>query len=51
MVDRYWQVTGEDDFLEEYYHSVKAQLNFMKTVDQDEDGLIDVAGSNQYYDN
>ena len=51
MVDRYWQVTGEDDFLEEYYASVKAQLNFMKTVDQDEDGLIDVAGSNQYYDN
>ena len=51
MVDRYWQVTGDDTILEEYYPSVKAEMHFMNTVDEDGDGLVDVKGSNQYYDN
>jgi len=50
MVDRCWQVTGDDVILEEYYPSVKAAVNFTKTVDQDGDGLVEVKGSNQYYD-
>jgi len=50
IVDRYWQVTGDDSILEEYYPSVKAEMEFMKTVDEDGDGLVDVKGSNQYYD-
>jgi uncharacterized protein (DUF608 family) len=50
MVDRYWQVTGDDTVLEEYYPSVKAQVNFLKWVDQDGDGLVDVKGNSQYYD-
>ena len=49
-VDRYWQVTGDDGVLDEYYESVKAGVNFMKWVDQDGDGLIDVKGNNQGYD-
>ena len=36
--------------LEAYYPSVKAGIEFMKTVDEDSDGLVDVNGSNQYYD-
>ena len=51
MVDRYWQVTGDESVLEEFYASVKAQTGFMKSVDQDGDALVDVKGSNQYYDN
>ncbi|MBI2844308.1 MAG: hypothetical protein HYX78_12980 [Armatimonadetes bacterium] len=50
MADRIWQATGDRNFLQEYYPSVKAGLNFMKTVDEDGDCLLDVKGSNQYYD-
>ena len=50
MVDRYWQVTGDDTVLADYYQSVKAGMDFMKSVDQDGDGLVDVMGGNQYYD-
>ena len=50
MVDRYWQTTENDAILEEYYQSVKAGVNFMKWVDQDGDGLVDVKGNSQYYD-
>ena len=37
--------------LDAYYPSVKAGVNFMKNVDEDGDGLVDIKGSNQYYDN
>ena len=50
MVDRYWQVTGDDSILQEFYPSVKAQMKFMESVDTDGDSLLDVKGSNQYYD-
>lgn len=49
MVDRYWQVTGDDSILKEFYPSVKAQTKFMFTVDRDGDGLPD-ADRGQYYD-
>jgi len=56
MVDRYWQVVGDDSALEEYYPSVKASMHFMMTVDEDGDWLPDVKSgykgftSSQYYD-
>jgi uncharacterized protein (DUF608 family) len=50
MVDRYWQATGDDAMLGEYYESVKAGMEFMKSIDLDSDGLLEVKGSNQYYD-
>jgi uncharacterized protein (DUF608 family) len=51
MVDRLWQVTGDDALLEEYYPSVRALLTFMESLDADGDGLPEVHGSDQYYDN
>jgi uncharacterized protein (DUF608 family) len=51
IVDRMWQVTGDRGVLEEFYESVKAGTRFMRTVDKDGDGIPDVKGSNQAYDN
>ena len=50
LVNRIWDVTGDDGILEEFYGSIKAQTNFLKLVDQDGDGLVDVWGNSQYYD-
>ena len=50
LVNRIWEVTGDDGILEEFYGSIKAQINFLKLVDQDGDGLVDVWGNSQYYD-
>lgn len=50
LVNRIWEVTGDDSILEEFYQSIKAQTNFLKLVDQDGDGLVDVWGNSQYYD-
>ena len=50
MVDRCWQVTADDSVVTEFYPSVKAQMQFLFLVDQDEDGLPDVFGSGQFYD-
>ncbi len=50
MVDRLWQITGDRRVLDEFYSSVKAATQFLMTIDQDGDGLLDVKGMNQYYD-
>jgi uncharacterized protein (DUF608 family) len=51
LIYRNWQSAGDDSILEEYYDSVKEGIHFMQTVDADGDGLLDVKGNNQLYDN
>ena len=50
LVDRMWQRTGDDDFLKEFYPSVKADLTFIKSLDHDENGVVDVFESGNYLD-
>ncbi len=50
LIDRIWQVTGDDTILDQFYPSVTACLDYLKTIDADGDGVLDVNGSNQYYD-
>lgn len=50
LIDRIWQASGDDTILQEFYPSVKKAFDFIKTLDTDRDGLIEVKGSNQYYD-
>lgn len=50
MVERYRLASGDDKILDEWYPSVKAGMQFMFTVDEDGNGLLDSKGTNQYYD-
>lgn len=40
MVDRYWMVTGDDDFLREFYPSVKKNTLFNVGLNRGPDGII-----------
>ena len=42
LVDRVWQVTTDDSVIEEFYSSVKRCIIFMKSLDVDDDGLIEL---------
>ena len=42
LVDRVWQVTKDDSVIDEFYSSVKRCIIFMKSLDVDDDGLIEL---------
>jgi uncharacterized protein (DUF608 family) len=50
MIDRIRQVTGDTEFLRDYYPEVKRQVAFSKSIDQDGDGIPDAYDGNQPYD-
>jgi len=50
ILDRIWQVTGDDSLLDQYYETSMKNLDYLKSIDEDGDGILDVNGSNQYYD-
>ena len=42
LVDRVWQVSKDDAVLREFYSSVKRCVQFMRSLDQNGDGIIEV---------
>lgn len=45
-----WRVTGDDDFLKKYYPSMVKAMRFAFSIDEDGDGLPEVHGNDQPYD-
>lgn len=46
LVDRYWQLTGDDGFLHEFYPSVKKNLIFTMQLNSGPDGVISAPTGN-----
>ena len=50
LVARLWQRTGDRKALETYYPAVKKAIRFLRDVDEDGDGLVDVWGGSWFYE-
>ena len=50
LVARLWQRTGDQNVLSKYYPAVKKATRFLQSVDEDDDGLVDVWGGSWFYE-
>ncbi len=50
LVARLWQRTGDDAIVQEFYPAVKKAIDFLMSVDEDDDGIVDAFGASWFYE-